>query len=663
MRCGDGGGAGEPPVRVGLTQSSAIMPVNSNMARAFMLLVSSVAILWILSWLQTILVPIALAILLTFLLSPVVSMLRGAGIPRVFAVTFVVSVGFSLIVGVGWMLARQMTSLVDAFPHYEKNLNAKLAAFHPAEDGFVNKVQRIVGRMGRQFERSAGARAPISERKRSDRPLAVEIVENDSLFRIPLLWSALGPVMEPIAAVGFAFVLVIFMLIRREDLRDRVISIVGRGRLTLTTKALDEAGERISRFLLLQLIVNGSYGLAVAGGLFAIGVPYALLWGFVAAVFRYIPYIGAWIAALLPISLSLLISEDWSAPILVLALFLTLELISNTLVEPWLYGRGIGISETATLIMIAFWTWLWGPIGLMLATPLTVCLVVLGKYVPFLSVFDTLLGDQPALEPHIVFYQRLLARDQDEATEIAEAHLQERTLTATYDSLLVPALINARRDMEREVLSEDERLGIVRTAREVAEELVIVNDSRVQESQIAEDPKTAASHTRPAMRILGIPARDESDELGLSLLSEVLGRADYQVIVVKHGLLAADAISLVLEEQPTVVCVAAMPPGGSAQARLLCMRLRARFPDLKIVVGRWGYGGDAQSTREKLLTAGADFVGTSLDETGDQLASLRALLPAVSEPEEATINSRTEQRANEASTRIVLQNVLGLTPP
>jgi predicted PurR-regulated permease PerM/CheY-like chemotaxis protein len=599
------------------------MPVTSNMTRTFMILVSSAVVLGLLSWLQAVLVPIALAILLTFMLSPVVSLMQERRIPRALAVLIVVGVAFSLIVGVGWALGRQVTSLVDNFPQYEKNLNAKLAAFHPIEGGFVDKLQRITGRVTRQLERQTASRTPAPQ-SGSGAPLPVKIVENGSPFEFSVLWSALGPVVNPIATIGLAIVLLIFMLMRREDLRDRVISVLGRGHLTLTTKALDEAGERISRYLLMQLIVNGSYGVALAGGLFAIGVPYALLWGFFAAVFRYIPYLGPWLAAILPLGLSLLVSPGWSAPLMVLGLFIALELVSNMLIEPWLYGRGIGLSETATLIMIAFWTWLWGPIGLVLATPLAVCLVVLGKYVPFLNVLDTLMGDKPALEPHVVFYQRLLARDHDEAAEIAETQLENASLVNTYDALLIPALTNARRDAERDTLSDAEHRSVVHAAREVAEQLATLSNRRERESAVNGSDEATAS-ARRKIRILGIPARAESDRVALSMLEEVLDSAHYDLTIVNHGLLASDAISLVLDQQPAAVCIAALPPGGSAQARLLCLRLRARFPDLKILIGRWGYVGDAQKTRTQLLAAGASDVAATLEETSDQIASLRAL--------------------------------------
>ena len=602
---------------------NATMPVTTNVSRGFMILISSAVVLGMLFWLKAVLVPIALAILLTFMLSPLVSLLQGIRLPRALAVLIVVGSAFSLIVAVGWLLSRQVTSLVDTFPQYEKNFNSKLAAFQPVKGGFVDKVQRIVGRISRQLDKQDALRDPRGQRGKA--PLPVKIVEVGNAFEYPAVWSALGPVLEPMAMTGLSVVLVIFMLLRREDLRDRVISIVGRGRLTLTTKALDEAGDRISRYLLMQLIVNGTYGLAVAGGLFAIGIPYAVLWGFLAAVLRYIPYLGAWLAAILPLGLSLIVSEDWSTPLLVLGLFLTFELICNMLIEPWLYGRGIGVSETATVIMIAFWTWLWGPIGLVLATPLTVCILVLGKYVPFLSVLDTLLGDQPALEPHIVFYQRLLARDHDEASEIAETYLADASLVTTYDGLLIPALTNARRDVERDALSGDEQRGVVDAARGVAEQLATLSENNGKDR--ADSSLESVPPEDAPIRVLGIPARDASDHVALTMLSECIDNARLELSIMDTGLLASEAIARAMEYQPALICIASLPPGGGTQARLLCMRLRARFPDLKILIGRWGYVGDTNKMRAQLLAAGGTDVATTLEDTRDQIDALRLLLP------------------------------------
>ncbi len=590
-------------------------PINST--RVFVFLASSAIVLGLLFWLRPILIPVALAILLTFLSSRPVELLQRRGLPRVPAVLIVTIAIFTVIVGIGWLVARQANSLVETFPQYEHNLSQKIAALKAGEWGFIDKLQTIVARITYQVQK----KTPSGGEAEQADPLPVKVIsEDEGPFNLSSIWSALGPALAPFAAVGLAAVLVIFMLIKLEDLRDRIISLVGHGRLTVTTKALDEAGGRISRYLFMQLIVNGSYGIAVGIGLYLIGVPYALLWGFFAAVFRYIPYIGPWIAALLPISLSLLVSESWVMPLLVVGLFLTLESVSNMVIEPWLYGRGVGVSPAATLLMIAFWTWLWGPIGLILATPLTVCLVVLGKYVPPLKFFDTLLGDQPALEAHVGYYQRLLARDQDEALDIAEEHLKNNSLEQTYDTLVLPALLYAERDRANAGLNEVDQRFVLDATLEIVEEL-----SALQKQTAVESNDVAPEAPAAKASILGCPASDDTDEVALVMLKKLLDPKRYEVTLTTKALLASELVELVEDKKPALVCIGAPPPRGQTHARLLCLRLRARFPDLKIVVGRWGLDQDVDKKREQLLAAGADEFATTLQESRRQIEALAPL--------------------------------------
>ena len=591
--------------------------------QATLILATTALSIWLLNWMQPVLVPIALAILLTFVLSPVITKLERLGSPRVPAVILVVVLTFMAIGSVGWLVARQVTSLVESFPQYEQNLSAKIESLRSEQGGFVDRIQRIAERITRDLEKPDAA-VSLDSIPRGSEPLPVKVVSDAKPFDLSGLWSAFGPVLEPLSIVGLSVVLVIFMLIRREDLRDRVLSLVGRGRLTMTTKALDEAGARVSRYLLMQLIVNGSYGAAVSAGLYLIGVPYAALWGFFAAVLRYIPYLGPWLAALFPLALSILVSESWTPPLMVLGLFLSLELISNMLVEPLLYSRGVGVSETATLVMIAFWTWLWGPIGLLLATPLTVCLAVFGKYVPALEFFDTLLGDRPALDSAMGYYQRLIARDQDEASDIAEANLAESTLVGTYDALLIPALASAKHEVLSAALSEDDHRHLIAATREIAEELVTLSAAAETPDEQEAAIGAPADARAGKVRVLAIAARDESDQAALAMLAAVLDGRAFDLQFGSATGLVSDALGQVEALKPAIVCVAALPPGGGAQARLLCLRLRARYPELIVVVGRWGWQGDADRVRSQLQAAGATEIGLSLSETCQQLTALRS---------------------------------------
>ena len=593
-------------------------------SRAFVLLANFGIALALLYWLRPVLVPLALAILLTFVLSPLVALVQRRGVPRVVAVLVSVSLAVTLILGLGSMVARELGALADTLPLYEQNLKSRIAELKGDEMGFVTKLRRALKRIGRQMEAPApAAETPQTALQAADaEPVPVPVRTVAEPLDVGKLWSTYGPVVESAAGLALSPVLAFFMLIRREDLRDRMIRMFGRGRLTVTTKALDEAGDRISRYLLMQLAINGGFGVVFGAGLALIGLPYALTWGLFAAVLRYIPYLGVWLAATLPIALSVLISESWTPPLLVVGLFVAMELVTSTVFEPWLYGRRVGVSETATLVMVAFWTWLWGPVGLVLATPLTVCLVLLGKYVPFLGLFDLLLGDRPALEPDLAYYQRLLARDQDEALSIAQRHLDGGALAETFDVLMVRALVHARRDRERGQIDDEDQRFVLTATQEILDALV----TRAAQQSAPGAAAATREPPLPRLAVLGCPARDETDEAGLRMLAALLAPERSDLTVASPALLASEVLELVALQQVPVVCVAALPPGGAAHARLLCRRLRARFPKLKILVARWGLADGATGSGGALMAAGADAVATTLAETRQQVVASVQLL-------------------------------------
>jgi hypothetical protein len=432
--------------------------------------------------------------------------------------------------------------------------------------------------------------------------------------------------LETLGGLALALVLVVFMLLKREDLRNRLIRLVSHGQITVMTKALDDAGQRISRFLLMQLIVNATVGLTVSLGLLAIGVQYPFLWGFVAAVFRYIPYVGVWIAALPPLILSLAMFEGWVQPLLVISLFLVIELTASNVVEPRLYGHSIGVSEVALLVAAAFWAFLWGPIGLILSSPLTVCMVVLGKYVPQLEFLDVLLGDEPPLDAHVTFYQRLLARDQDEATQLILAQAKASSPEQVYDDFLVPALNYAKRDRERDDLTESDEQFVVEAIREILEDLGERREAATLAKEAIDPKELADAAALVRLRILACPARDEADRLALEMVRQLLDPAKWDVEVAAVETLTADLVAQVAAQTPALVCIGALPPGGLAHARYLCKKLRSRFPEVKIIVGRWGLTGGVEANREQLQDAGADLTATTMLETRGQLNSLLPIL-------------------------------------
>ena len=568
-------------------------------------------------WAQAVLIPVALAILLTFLLSPVTDAVERIALGRLPSVMFVVVLTFSLLGGIGWIVTLQFGSLANELPKYTGNIRQKIADVRGAgKGGALEKVQKTVDEVKSEIQKDDEQPTKAIDQRG---PVLVQPLQSFTFWPVP---SAIGPMVERFASAGLVIVLVIFMLIQREDLRNRLIRLVGYGRLTVTTRALEEAGQRISRYLLMQTIINSSFGLAVGFALYLIGVPYAIFWGFFAAVLRFIPYVGPFAAGMLPSALSLAVFDGWLWPIVVVGLFLALELLNNMVLEPLLYGESAGVSGVGLLVAIAFWTWLWGPVGLVLATPLTVCVVVLSKYVPGMDFIGVLISDQSAMESNISYYQRLLAMDQAEAADIVEEHGKTHSQEQLFDEVLIPALANARRDRELGRLTEDGEQFVFRATREILEDLNRFNprkSSAVSDvSQLAATGENSRASV-PKIRILGCPAQDGIDELALLMLRQLLDGTKYEVEIMTDAMLAGELVARVGETSPAMICIAAVTPGGLAQTRYLCKRLRAWFPDLKIAVGRWG---TASEDNNAILLAGADKVGTTVIETREQTIQL-----------------------------------------
>jgi predicted PurR-regulated permease PerM len=583
------------------------------------MLIALALVLGFLYWARIIVIPVALSILLTFLLAPIVAWLQHHGIARVIAVALAASIALSSIVGAIWGVTSQIGSLLDTYPQYENNILSKLNQITERDrDGLLDKLQVITERITEKLTNNPEIedRLPFPiDKKEKIEAQPVRIV-SDGPFQLSQLWSVFGPMLEPLANAGLIIVLVCFMLLNREDLRDRVISLIGVEQLAHTTRAFEDAGERVSRYLLMQLLINVGYGVAVALGLWLLGVPYAALWGFFGALLRYIPYLGAWLTAILPITLSLLLSPDWSLAIMVLAMFCVLELITNMIIEPMVYGRGIGVSQAALLVCVAFWTWLWGPIGLILASPLTVCIVVLGRYVPYLGFLDTLLGDRPTLSAGQSFYQRLLADDIDEASDIVEKQLSDtdHALVHTFDSLAIPALVQARNDL---------RYGKIDTAEqnELIDNLKTVIKDHEKEEEIKENEEQEQSERKI---LLVIPARDSIDDLAAQLLIKSIPHEDFECHQLYSLRLATETLTIIEQLKANIAVIASVYPSDLAHTIYLCKRIRARFPEIVIVASRFGIN-DPQSVKSnsnKLQVVGANRVTYTLQETIIELGKL-----------------------------------------
>jgi predicted PurR-regulated permease PerM len=594
----------------------AVRDTTSSWQRAFLVLGSIVLIVGALYFAQSVLVPVVLAVLLTFVLNPLVCVLHRHGVHRVLAVILVVALAFAVVGAVGYVVVAQVQNFIADLPNHKDRIAQKLVhiretgkgAWFDRLNGLIRDVEKEMKTLEdkQTNEPESGADAEATQ------PLSVRI-ETSSL---PMLRSVAGSAIEVLVRAGLVIVLVAFMLIKREDLRNRLVRLWGPASLTSMTHALDDAGARISRYLLMQLLVNSGFGVCMAVGLWLIGVPYAVLWGFLGGCLRYIPYVGVWVAALFPLVLSIAVKDGWMPPLEVLGLLLLLELVISNVVEPWVFGRSIGVSEVALLIAVAFWTWLWGPLGLVLSTPLTACLAVMGRYVPSLEFIGVLLCDAPVLEPCTAYYQRLLAHDHDEAADLVEEYARTHNSEEVFDRVLVPALSLARRDRETgELSSEDEEL-ILRVTRELLDEVFLSPPI---------DQAAAGDHAEEEVgrvTIFGCPARDEMDELTLAMLRLLLDPAQGHFKVVSAKILTAEVVLRVRAENAGVVCIGTLPPQNLAHARYLCKRLRSHLPGLKILVGCWGWQGDRADVEERLKAAGADMVATSLLEARTQVLPL-----------------------------------------
>jgi predicted PurR-regulated permease PerM len=589
------------------------MPYDMRKLSLVVGLATLLLVLVFLYWTRVVLMPVAVAILLTFVLDPVVSLLQRARLPRMPAVILVVVVAFALLGSIGWVVTGQLTSLANELPQHTENLKHKLADLRGmGHGGVIERVQQTLEEVLSEPPRATPPRRGGPSGTEPEKPVPVVVQGPSVLWQLPSL-------LEPLASAGL--VLVIFMLLKQSDLRNRLIRLAGYGQLTTATKALDEAGQRISRYLRMQSLINGSFGLGVGLGVFLIGVPYALLWGFLAAVFRFIPYVGPGLATLLPSALSLAVFPGWWQPVLVIGLIALLELLNYLVLEPWLYGQSAGVSEVALLVTMAFWTWLWGPVGLLLATPMTVCLSVLSKYIPPLDFINTLLGDEPALDLPTHYYQRLLARDDDEAAELVETYGQTHAPEDVYDDILVPALTAAKRDREYDTITPEDLAFVLQATRAIIDsvELRQSDAATTAVEALAAPDEAPGAPPRSTVRIVGCPARDEADALALVMFQRLLDPRQYALELVSPEMLTAEVVSLVGQQAVELICIAALPPGTTTPTRYLCKRLRTRFPACKILVGRWGWVGDPDTNRVLLLAAGADAVGLTLRESANQV--------------------------------------------
>ena len=608
-------------------------------------MVAFVLVTGILYFGRDVLVPLALSVLLTFLLAPGVRWLERRRFHRALATTVMVGLACCVIAGLVWITVAQFLNFAASLPEYKNNIQSKISSLRSDPEGSLSKARQTLDEIGTEIAKqdaaAAATPAPRGSQRSSrlpasgDRPVPVTI-EAKQLTPFELMREVITPLIVPLAVAGAVILFTFIMLLQREDLRDRMIRLVGQGQLNVTTQVFEEAANRVSRYLRVQLIVNVSYGLPVGIALYLIGIPNAALWGVLATALRFIPYLGAWIAAALPIALAFAISDDWSLVVWTVAVFIVLELISNNVIEPWAYGASTGLSALAVIVAAIFWTWLWGAVGLLLAVPLTVCLVVVGRYIPQFSFLSIMLGDQPVLPLRDRIYQRLLARDQEEAAELAEQYLGEKGLEALYEDVLIPVLELAERDRHSDALSEERTRFVFDSTRTLVEDLA-EPPAEGRESTDAEAKESPVpTPTLGPITACIVPARDEADEIVGVMLLRCLARRKVAAEFLTINVLKSEVMDRVTELAPQVVYISALPPAAVLHAAHFCKRLRPRFPQLKIVVAVWHAEGTMEKGRSRLLAAGASDVVVTLKDAIEKLppaALVTAMQPIEPQPD------------------------------
>ena len=560
---------------------------------------------------RQIFVPLAVAVLLSFVLAPLVKILRGINVSRGIAITIVVLFAGTFVAGFGVILGRQVSDLAMDLPAYQQTIARKIDNLRgaAAESTIIDRASRALDALSQQLSRSR-PKKPSAQAEEPDNspqtvePIPVEVHQPNDPFE--MMKTVIQTILEPLATTGIIVVFVVFILMQREDVRDRLIRLAGAHDLHRTTLAIDDAARRLSRYFLVQTLLNVAFGTIVAIGLFLIGVPSALLWGGMAAVLRFVPYIGAVVSAAFPVALAAAVDPGWSMVWMTGAMFLVTETIIGQVIEPLLYGHSTGLSPLAVIVSATFWTWLWGPVGLVLATPLTVCLVVLGRHVERLEFLEVLLGDKPPLTPTESFYQRLLAADAEEAFEHAETYLEKHAISAFYEDVAMPALALARADVRRGILDVQRQRRIRDTMRALIEDLSDYSDvsplaaekddgykpqpgesTRIERrATIAPilDVEQVSPDWRKDSAILAIAGRGPIDEAGANLFVSLLK---------KHGLharaISADAFSTDLEDNDVrLACFCMVGADNSrAQVRFGLRRLKRRLPSADLLACFW----------------------------------------------------------------------------
>ncbi|HEX4970116.1 MAG TPA: AI-2E family transporter [Steroidobacteraceae bacterium] len=553
-----------------------------------------VVILWAA---KAILLPLALGIILAFALTPIVRMFDRGRLPRVAGVALTMLLAIGVVGGIGYVVFGQFAELSTELTRYTSSMRRKVAELRPSNDATFHQLTRTVDRVTEQLDDN------VADLKRAQ---PVRVVEPRT--SVDRLRESAGTVFEPIASAIIVLALVAFMLGQREDLRDRFIRLLGSDSVSLTTRLMDEAAYRVSQFLLWQTLINVLFGGLVAAGLYWIGVPYAALWGGFTAVLRFVPYVGTLLSVLMPATLAFATFPGWAETIQTIALFLTLDFVTAWFIEPMVFGRRTGVSAFALLVSALFWIWVWGPVGLLLSTPLTVCFAVLGRNVRSLRFLAVIFAEEPALTPHVRFYQRLLARDEDEATKLAESKRQELGDVGMIETVLMPALLLASEHRASSEITEEDALFVLDVMNEVVQRMAPVDESL------------------PVAPVIGLAARTPEDQTALELLRAAVGSRAMTLIPL--DLSADEALTEAIEQRPMAVCIGAISPARNAEVRNYCRRLRSAVPETKIIMLRPAVEADIERSQVRMHEAGADIIVGSAKDAIEAIERLLSEAPA-----------------------------------
>jgi predicted PurR-regulated permease PerM len=559
-------------------------------------LILAIAVLY---FAQELLIPLAFALLLAFLLSPMVKRVEGWGIPRGAAAGLVLFVAAALLVVVGWLAMGQMMQVGARLRNDAQNIQHKIAALQGHSNSLNDAISALED-LGVQINNSnpPGVQAPLK----------VEVVAEHNMLQAIREYA--GSVLKPLGTAGLVLIFTLFMLIDQENLRNRLLRLLGEQNLQATTKAMDDAGRRVSRYVLLQFSVNAGFGAVIALGLWLLGVPSPLLWGALGMMLRFLPYIGSMIATLLPFAVAVAESDGWRTPLSVLALFFVTEAIVSNLVEPLLYGVNTGLSAVALLVSAVFWTVIWGPVGLVLSTPLTVCLSVLGKHSPQFEFLNVVLGDEPVLTPAVIFYQRLLALDQHDAMNMLESLGRNEPLISVFDRIVIPALALAERDRQTGQLDAKREDFIVQTISEFVLELTEADAS----SKVVREMR----HTR----VFCLPARTTADEIASAMCAHFLLQQGFPAIPFHVTDSPGELIASVGCQSDDVVCISAVPPFAEANVRKVAKSIGEEVNSPTLIAGLWSYERPSEVRMQRLVKSLSASVATSL---ADAVAQVRAV--------------------------------------